>query len=47
MYKDTEIKVRSTEEFKERLKEYAQKNKMSMSEAVRKLCEEAFKAAEV
>ena len=47
MYKDTTVKIRTTEEFKALLKEYAQKHKMSMSEAVRKLCEEAFKAAEV
>lgn len=47
MYKDTEIKVRTTEEFKQQLKDYAKRNKMSMSEAIRKLCEEAFKAAEV
>ena len=45
-FKTCRIEIRLTEQEKEKLKEYAKKRHITMSEAIRWLCAEIFEAQE-
>ena len=44
--KTTKVEIRLTAEEKEKLREYAEKRHLTMSEAIRWLCEEIFQKEE-